>query len=572
MADNKILKICMEKGFLLDKEMLGMFSSADEESVKEIIENFRNLEIKERVITKTIFSKNMQKIRSILVNGKTRTTIENIYINLGYSRSELESSDGKGIAIGDGKIKEESISENLGSEINSDYVKILHSPDIAPKKVSVEDFVKHFNARYNQIKKYLQEKDIEGLTSLRKIDDRKGNFSIIVAILDKRVTKNKNIILSVEDPTGKANVLVNQNKSEIFEAAKNLLPDDIVAIKVSGNSEWLYANEIIFPDCYLAEKRRDSEDKWVAFSSDLHTGSSMCLENNFLKFVRWLNGEEGDEKQKEIAKKVKYLFFVGDNVDGVGVYPEQNLLLKIKDLRDQYKKLAENLNKIRSDIKIIMCPGQHDCVRVAEPQPVISEDYAADLYKMKNMTFVSNPAIVEISGGFKILMYHGASMHGFVEEIEDIRVNHGHNNPTLVVRELLKRRHLCSMHGSVTYIPSDKEDPMVITIIPDIVLTGDWHRPEVSMHNNILLIASSCWQSKTPFEEKVGHNPDPCKVPIFNLKTREIKILDFSSEDEKSSPLEKETSERKESPKEQKCEEKKEGEIVCEVKKTEVGK
>jgi len=30
-----------------------------------------------------------------------------------------------------------------------------------------------------------------------------------------------------------------------------------------------------------------------------------------------------------------------------------------------------------------------------------------------------------------------------------------------------------------------------------------------------------------PFEEKVGNIPDPCKVPLFNLKSREIKIIDF---------------------------------------------
>ena len=46
--------------------------------------------------------------------------------------------------------------------------------------------------------------------------------------------------------------------------------------------------------------------------------------------------------------------------------------------------------------------------------------------------------------------------------------------------------------------------------------------------NNILLVASSCWQSITPFEEKVGNVPDPCKVPLFNLKSREVKIVDFS--------------------------------------------
>ena len=27
----------------------------------------------------------------------------------------------------------------------------------------------------------------------------------------------------------------------------------------------------------------------------------------------------------------------------------------------------------------------------------------------------------------------------------------------------------------------------------------------------------------------MGEVPDPCKVPLFNLKTREVKIIDFSS-------------------------------------------
>ena len=29
--------------------------------------------------------------------------------------------------------------------------------------------------------------------------------------------------------------------------------------------------------------------------------------------------------------------------------------------------------------------------------------------------------------------------------------------------------------------------------------------------------------------QKVGCIPDPCKVPLLNLKTRELKIIDFSS-------------------------------------------
>lgn len=84
------------------------------------------------------------------------------------------------------------------------------------------------------------------------------------------------------------------------------------------------------------------------------------------------------------------------------------------------------------------------------------------------------------------------------------------------------------MHSGNVYVPSEKEDMLIINPTPDIMVTGDMHRTEVDTYNNVLIICCSCWQSITPFEEKVGNQPDPCKVPFLNLKTRELKILDFS--------------------------------------------
>ena len=56
----------------------------------------------------------------------------------------------------------------------------------------------------------------------------------------------------------------------------------------------------------------------------------------------------------------------------------------------------------------------------------------------------------------------------------------------------------------------------------------------ISYYNNILVISISCWESKTPYQEKMGNNPDFCKVPLFNLKTRNIRILDFENENAES--------------------------------------
>ena len=68
---------------------------------------------------------------------------------------------------------------------------------------------------------------------------------------------------------------------------------------------------------------------------------------------------------------------------------------------------------------------------------------------------------------------------------------------------------------------------LIIKKIPDIFVSAHTHKSAVSYYNNTLLISVSSWESKTPYQEKMGNEPDFCKVPMFNLKTRTIKILDF---------------------------------------------
>ncbi|MBP7708462.1 metallophosphoesterase [Candidatus Pacearchaeota archaeon] len=525
----QILKICMQKGFLLDKEILESLSLLDERYSLQIIDVLTNLKIKERVITKSIFLANLANIKKVVINKESGAFFEKFFSSIGCPLDETVLE----VSLSSKKI------ELPGTDLHS--FKILSSSLIFPKKIEVRDFVDHFRSRYEQLRNVLQERNLENLKSIRRLgegNDKESQY-IIVSILSKRQTKNKNLVFDVEDLTGRARVLVNENKKELYEKCKDILVDEVVAFSVSGTKEMLFTNEVTFPDSVLSEKRKHSEEVLVAFSSDVHVGSKMFLEENFLKFIKWLNGEEGDEVQREIAKKVKYLFLVGDNVDGVGVFPEQDKLLKIPEITAQYKKLAEFLKLIRSDIRIIISPGQHDAVWVGEPQPAIGDEWASDICKMSNVSLVTNPCLVEIDGGFKVLMYHGASMHGIIEEMPDLRLNYGHKSPTRVVKELLKRRHLAPMHGSCDYVPNNKKDPMVIDTVPDIMVTGDLHRQEISTYNNILLISSSCWQSITPFEEKVGNVPDPGKVPIFNLKTREIKILDFITPVETTSELKK---------------------------------
>ena len=502
---NELLKYCLEKGFLLDKEMLELLNQIDIEMAIKIVDKI-NMFSKERLITRSFIVKNQTAMKQAFSDLDEKVVIEKIFVNLGM---QIE-------------ITKEIIEKPKKQE---SAFKILQNNSEKSRKIEVQDFVKYFKNRFESLRNILKDRqELQGLVSLNKISGDRQGFSIIGIVYSKRTTKNKNILLEIEDNTGRVSALINHSKQELYEKAKDILLDDIIGLKCSGNREIVFVNDIVYPDIFLQEKKRNKEEELAVFISDIHIGSKNFLEKNFTKFIDWINGKYVD------TSKIKYLFLVGDNIDGVVVHPTQESFLIIKDLKGQYDKLAEYLGKIRKDIKIIMCPGQHDATRLAEPQPAPSKEHAATLYAMENVYIVSNPALIQIGdAGFKVLMYHGDSIHDFISEIESLRLNRGQDNPAKAIKEILKRRHLAPIHSKAVYVPSE-EDALVIREVPDIITTGEMHRADIDMYNNILIIGNSCWQAATPYEEKMGNHPIPCKVPVFNLKTREIQIMDFYDE------------------------------------------
>jgi DNA polymerase II small subunit len=249
-----------------------------------------------------------------------------------------------------------------------------------------------------------------------------------------------------------------------------------------------------------------------------------------LKFIKYLNKEIPGSNKAEIDK-IKYLFIVGDLVAGVGIYPAQERDLTLNNLEEQFSKAAEMLGKIRKDIKIIISPGNHDGVRLMEPQPVLDEKYAWPIFNIKNVFLTGNPAYVNIGAkdgfsGFDILTYHGFSFPYYSNIIPSLVKTDALNNPEKIMAYLLKNRHLAPANKSVQHTPSE-QDNLIIRKIPDVFVSGHIHKSGIAYYNNILMIAGSCWEDLTPFQEKMGNKPDFCKVPVFNLKTRQIKILDF---------------------------------------------
>ena len=232
------------------------------------------------------------------------------------------------------------------------------------------------------------------------------------------------------------------------------------------------------------------------------------------------------------ADKIKYLIIAGDLITGVGNYPDQENDLKIIDIEEQFIGVAELLSKIRKDIKIIISPGNHEGVRLMEPQPSYDEKYAWPLYDMENVFLTGNPAEVIIGAknnfsGFNLLVYHGFSYPYYANNVSRLMKLKAMNSPGEIMKYLLKHRHLAPTHASAQYFPSEDRDYHLIETVPDIFVSAHPHKSTVSYYNNILLVSTSCWEAMTPYQEKFGNEPDHCKVPMINLKTRAVKILDF---------------------------------------------
>lgn len=523
----------MEQKLIQKKQVVDFFLKKEILLSSDILENINNLDLEK---THTLITNKIKSQKFLFFNKDLNEALQNLP-RLDLNWSDLEKSKALLEKGKDNKVYNQFIKflYTQKTKIKEEKVKIIHSYEEDSKKRNIQDFVRYFNMRYKFIENILRQRpDLKNITTINRIKGKKDreSISLIGIVSDKRTTKNKNLILTLEDQTGAINILINKNKPEIFNEAKSIVLDEILGINGVNGNNIVFTNKIFWPEVTTKELKKSADQAYAIFLSDLHVGSNNFLPDAFNKFLKWINQQVGNEKQKEIASKVQYIFIVGDLVDGCGIYPEQDKELDIKDIYQQYEECAKLLSQIPSRIHLIVCPGNHDAMRIAEPQPPLYQDFAKPIYDLPNLTSVSNPAWVNIHSsekfsGFDVLLYHGYSFDYFVANVDSIRNNGGYNRADLIMKFLLKRRHLAPTHTSTLYMPGTTHDPLVINKVPDFFITGHIHKSIAANYKNITLISGSCWQSKTSFQEKVGHNPEPGRIPIVNLKTREIKILKF---------------------------------------------
>ncbi|MBR9677696.1 MAG: hypothetical protein GOU97_00130 [Nanoarchaeota archaeon] len=427
------------------------------------------------------------------------------------------------------KTKEsKTVREDLHSRVN-----VLKSYDWSNREIKLKHFVKHYLNRYDSLKKILLNRPSLSMPlSLSRITSQRSNDKVqaIVMVSEVRKVSSGNYFLEFEDPTGKIMGMIT-TKSLAYPLAESIIHDEVIGVEGTKKGRYLYVDNVFFPEIPSdRQAKRADEEVYAAFIGDLHVGSNNFLSKEFSNFLKWLKGNEGPANQKKVARKIKYLFVVGDLVEGVGIYPEQDKELLIDDVYRQYREVSKYLSQIPEEINLIMIPGNHDATRLIEPQPFPRKSFAKDLYELPNATLLSNPSRVNIHAkndfcGFDVLLYHGTSFTWYLDNVNSLR-KRGYEHPEAVLKFLLKKRHLGTPHGAVGR-DMYEQDHLVMSTVPDVLASGHLHVSAITRYNSTIALSASCWQAQTSFQQKLGITPHPGKVPILNLQNNKMLMMEF---------------------------------------------
>ena len=381
----------------------------------------------------------------------------------------------------------------------------------------VEAFRDLFLDRYKKIKRYVEQYyDFQDAVSINKIVGNREKYSkwdargrTIVMVLEASKTRKGYLRLVVEDTSGEMDAMVSP---EVLERIGTIATDDVIGIEgqLSKDGGIFWVRHVIFPQIIKKDKSEEDNDPIsAAFISDIHRGADNFLDKEWYKMLDWLNSDD------PMAQNIGYLVISGDIVDGVGVYPNQEQELDIADLYEQYKITGKDLERVPDHMETIILPGNHDAVRLAEPQPVLSSEVQSHFNQGH---FVGNPCRFKI-GGSDVLSYHGKSIDDMVMNLKEA----SYENP-----EMLKRRHLAPQWGVKNQIASEPTDMLTIDTTPDIFVTGHTHGHCMQKYQDIQLIVSSTWQGQTSFQKMVGFEPKPAIVSVVKLDDGTAATVNFS--------------------------------------------
>ena len=381
-----------------------------------------------------------------------------------------------------------------------------------------KDFVRTFRDRYERLSKKLKGRVNHRNAKALHASPGGGDAGMVGMVADVRSTANGHWIIDLEDTTGVFPCLVMKDKA-IAGLVEELLFDEVIAVDgaLSGDGGILFVDDLYFPDVPRTH-RPSTADRHVqaALISDVHVGSDEFMLDAWQRFTSWLHTDE--------AERIEYLLIAGDMVEGVGIYPNQDEELDIIDIYDQYEAFAEHLKEVPGDMEIVMIPGNHDAVRLAEPQPGF-DDELREIMSAHDARIASNPAMVTVEG-VSVLMYHGVSLDEVIAELPEEKASY--EEPHKAMYQLLKKRHVAPQFGGHTRLAPEERDYLVMDDVPDIFHTGHVHKLGWGKYRNVLAVNSGCWQAQTDFQKSVNIDPDSGFAPVVDLDTLEMTVHKFA--------------------------------------------
>ncbi len=505
----EILKQFLEKGFQITPDALNSILSNHEKDMSQFMldffEKLNKLPEKPIVITEELLNQHLTSSSQIESKDEELTEQEVVLETVRTT----------------GKPKSKPMALEVEPEI-----KIKKDPSGKSTTTGViEDFIKLFHSRFKKIEKmFLNRIDtrntipISGISSI----NRQKAFKTIGIVSSKRYTKQGNLILVIEDLESSVNVIIPSEDQNITRKGERILLDQVICVegRALQSKNMVIAKDLIWPDLPMRPPNMAEIPISAAFISDIHVGSKEFLDKSFDKFISWLHAD--NEKQRELAGSIKYLIFAGDLVDGIGVYPRQEEDLIINNIYEQYSVISKFFEKVPDWIQVFIIPGNHDAVRNHLPQPAVPREFTETLYELPNVRMLGNPSLIEIHG-INVLIHHGRSLLDAISHIPGLEMNKSAD----AMVELLRCRHVAPIWGDNTPISPEIEDFLVIDEIPDIYHCGHLHINAAGNYRGVKIINSGCFQEQTEYQRSQNINPTPGLVPIVNLQSQKLTLMDF---------------------------------------------
>jgi DNA polymerase II small subunit len=390
-----------------------------------------------------------------------------------------------------------------------------------------DDFLRYFRSRFEKMSALFRQRidtRSAGTIADALAGGTNGRGRFVCMVVEKREKGNR-IFLTVDDYDDEATVLVGDSNPSVWQTARRVSRDQVLFLETRKSSgKLLVAENIVLPEIPDHRPGRASEEVYAVLLSDVHVGSKVFMEDAFRRVLGWLKGEVGAPDQRYIADRVKYVLIGGDLVDGIGVYPRQEVDLKVADIYEQYRLAAKFVGEIPDFMEVVLIPGNHDAVRQALPQPMIPRDFASPVYDARKIVSLGDPAEVRLDG-VDFLMFHGTSLMDIVSSVPGF----DYTRPVEVMEYQLRARHLAPEYGKNTSIGPEVEDWLVVDRVPDVFISGHVHVPGSGVYRGTSIVNCGAWQGQTDYQKRMGLVPEPGLLPVINLQSLQVRMMDFRS-------------------------------------------